>query len=343
MTRSRLMQLSGIVGITALLMAGCSSGNGGDSGAEGKVTFSSPETEEMLDDLADAYKQEHSGSEVNGELTGTNDIINQLIAEAGNPSIDAWYGAGSFLPFEEAKTKDLLEPYKPEAVEDWDVVEDDVQMRDKDWNWVAVNYRVLGFAYNTDLVDEEDAPKTWDDLLDPKWKGKIQMANPAASGTSTLAVLSQLERLGDKKGWDYLDKLVDQMSAIPDKGSAPAAAVAKGEAEIGVGFAYHAYIQKGLGESVEFMVPEETPVLANPAAVVKGAKNPEGAQAFVDFLLSDEAQQIFADNYMLTVNENVDSKIPLKLDEVLKSAQKLDIDTVISKYDDTRREWEERY
>jgi len=328
--------------ILIFIFSGCSSDNSSNEEKSGKVTYFSPETLDMLEDLAEVY-EEKSDVEVNVEPSGANEIVNQLIAEKGNPSGDLWYGAGGFLPFENAKEKDLLESYKPEFATDWDVYEDGIKMRDENWEWVGINFRVLGFAYNTELVSEEDAPKTWEDLLDPKWKGKMQMANPAASGTSTLIVLSQLLRLGEEDGWDYFDQLTEQMSTMPDKGSAPAKAVAQGEAEISIGFAYHAYTLKGEGEDIDFILPEETPVLANPAAIIKGAPNEKEGEKMMEFLMSKEAQQIFADNYMITVNDDVEPKIPLTLDDLKNNAQEMDVDWVVENYDDAREEWRERY
>ncbi|MFD2902262.1 ABC transporter substrate-binding protein, partial [Klebsiella pneumoniae] len=93
--------------------------------------------------------------------------------------------------------------------------------------------------------------------MDPRWKGKFQMPNPAASGTATLTVMSQMMEMGEEKGWQYFDKLVDQANAFPDSGLAPSQAVAKGEAEIGVAFDFMAYEMNTRGEKVDFVVPEK--------------------------------------------------------------------------------------
>lgn len=140
----------------AFIIAGCGFNNSGSN----EVTYFSPETLDMLEELAEVY-EEKSGVKVNVEPSGANEIVNQLIAEQDNPSGDLWYGAGGYLPFENAKEKDLLDSYKPDFASDWDVYEDGIKMRDEDWKWVGINFRVLGFAYNTDLVSEEEAPKTW--------------------------------------------------------------------------------------------------------------------------------------------------------------------------------------
>ena len=227
--------------------------------------------------------------------------------------------------------------------EEWDEVEDGIKMKHGDGKYVGVEVFVLGFAYNTDLVTEEEAPKTWDDLLDPKWEGKIQFPNPAASGTATLMVMDQLMQRGEEAGWEYFEKLVAQSNSMPDSGSAPTKGVSMGEAHIGIGFDFMAYEQKNSGESVDFILPDKTPVLANPASLIEGAPNEEGGKAFIDFLLSDEGQQIIADSYHIPVSPNVESKSDLSLEDVKANAVDLDIDWVNENYDRVRNEWRDRF
>ena len=231
--------------LSTVVVAGCSSGDSGSSGAGtgsnaggespatkewGQVALYSPETPDMTKEIGQNFEKAFKGSSINVQYAGTNVLVNRMIAEKDNPMADVWYGGGGFLPFESAKDKGIITSYTPEAIKDWPEVRDGIKIRDKDWKWIGAEVFVLGFVYNTDLVKPEDAPKTWDDLLDPKWKGKLQMPNPAASGTATLTVLSQLMERGEEPGWEYFKKLVDQMSAMPDSGSAPGKAVAKGEA-----------------------------------------------------------------------------------------------------------------
>lgn len=310
----------------------------------GKISFYSPETPDMTKEIGLNFEKAFPGSTVDVQYGGTNVIVNRLIAEKDNPIGDLWYGGGGILPFEAAKDKDIITSYIPESVKDWPVVRNGIKIRDEDWKWVGTEVFVLGFIYNSDLVKPEDLPKTWDDLLDPKWKGKIQMSNPAASGTATLTVLSQLMARGEEEGWKYFEKLVAQCSALPDSGSAPSKAVAKGEALIGIAFDFMAYEMKAKGEKVDFIVPETTPVLVNPVSLVKDGPNPEGGKALIDYLLSAEGQQTLANWYHIPIiSEGVESKTPLTLESVMPHAQELDIDWVVANYDRIRNEWREKF
>jgi len=319
--------------------SGSEDGDNVEGGSGEAITLYSPETPDLTNELAQKYEELH-GNRVNVHYAGTNVLVNQMMAEKGNPQADVWYGGGGILPFEAAVGKDIITQHIPPAAQDWEVVEDGIKMKHEDGYYAGVEMFVLGFAYNTELVSEEEAPKTWEDLLDPKWEGKIQFPNPAASGTSTLMVLSYMMENGEEEGWDYFQKLTDQANSIPDSGSAPTKAVAMGEAHIGVGFDFMAYEHQNNGETVDFVVPEKTPILVNPITLIKDGPNPEGGKDFMEFMLSDEAQEILASWAHIPINPDVESTTPLSVDSIKENAVDLDIDWVNENYDRIRDEWQ---
>lgn len=325
------------------VLAGCAgNGSDGDSGKGENITLYSPETPDFTKELAQKYQEMHD-AKVDVHYAGTNILVNQMLAEKDSPKGDVWYGGGGILPFEAAVDRGILGEYIPDFAADWDVVENGIKMKHEDGKYVGVEIFVLGFAYNPELVSEEEAPKTWEDLLDPKWEGKIQFPNPASSGTATLMVMDQMMRQGEDEAWEYFAKLVDQANSTPDSGSAPTKAVAMGEAHIGIGFDFMAYELKDKGESVDFVVPDQTPVLANPASLVENGPNEEGGKKFIDFLLSEEAQEIMANWHHIPINPNVESKTPLTLDNVKEHASDLDIDWVNENYDRVRNDWKNKF
>ncbi|EZH67437.1 ABC transporter substrate-binding protein [Bacillaceae bacterium JMAK1] len=323
-----------------VFLSACGSGDSEDD--VGTITLYSPETPDMSAELAEAFEEEYGGT-VNVEYAGTNVLVNQMLAEQDNPQADVWYGGGGFMPFESAVEMGILEAFQPEAASDWEVYENDIKMRHEDWMYTGIELFALGFSYNPELVSEDELPQTWDDLLDPRWEGEIQMPNPAASGTATLLVLSQLLAKGEEEGWEYFDQLVQQMSAMPDSGLAPTQAAASGEASIGIGFDFMAYQMKERGESIDFHVPESTPVLVNPATLIANGPNPEGGQKFIEFLLSEKGQQIKADWGHIPLHPDVESQTPLNAEALKDHAMELDVDWIIENYDDARNEWQQRY
>ncbi|GGB56621.1 hypothetical protein GCM10011409_37750 [Lentibacillus populi] len=326
--------------LSFVLLSACAGddASGEEEGGGKPITLYSPETPELSKELAAKY-EELNGTKVNVNYAGTNVLVNKMMAEKGNPQADVWYGGGGILPFEAAVDKDIITSYIPESAEDWEVVEDGIKVKHEDGYYVGTEMFVLGFAYNTELVSEEEAPKTWEDLLDPKWKGKIQFPNPAASGTATLMVLSYMMQHGEEAGWEYFQKLKDQANSIPDSGSGPTKGASMGEAHIAIGFDFMAYEHKANGETVDFIVPEKTPILVNPVTLVKDGPNPEGGKKFMDFMLSKEAQEILADWYHIPINPEVESKTSLSVDNIKEHAVDLDIDWVNENYDRIRDEW----
>lgn len=340
-----MKKLGGLIASVILVigvLAGCAGGESSGEGGGDRITLYSPETPDFTKELKQKYEELYD-EKVDVHYAGTNVLVNQMLAEKDNPKADVWYGGGGILPFEAAVERGILGSYIPDFAADWDIVENGIKMKHEDGKYVGVEIFVLGFAYNTELVSEEEAPKTWEDLLDPKWEGKIQFPNPAASGTSTLMVMDQMMQQGEEEAWEYFEKLVGQANSMPDSGSAPTTAVSMGEAHIGIGFDFMAYEQKDKGESVDFIVPDKTPVLVNPATLIEGGPNAEGGKKFIDFLLSKEAQEIMADWHHIPINPEVESKTPLTLEVVQEHANDLDIDWVNENYDKVRNEWKNKF
>ena len=338
MKKSLAFTVSVLLIISMFLLGACAGEDSAGNGSGKSITLYSPETPDLAKELAKKF-EELNGVKVNVDYAGTNVLVNKMMAEKGNPQADVWYGGGGLLPFEASIDKGIMEPYIPASAEDWEVVEDGIKLKHEDGYYVGTEMFVLGFAYNTELVSEEEAPKTWEDLLDPKWKGKIQFPNPAASGTSTLMVLSYMMENGEEEGWEYFQKLNDQANSIPDSGSGPTKAAAMGEAHIAVGFDFMAYEHQNNGETVDFVVPEKTPILVNPATLVKDGPNPEGGKEFIDFMLTEDAQEILASWYHIPINPDVESETPLSIDNIKDHAVDLDIDWVNENYDRIRDEW----
>ncbi|WP_166348315.1 extracellular solute-binding protein [Phytoactinopolyspora limicola] len=341
MTRPHLWGTTALVASAALTLTAC--GGSGDDGGIGTINFYSPETADMTEEIAAAF-EDQVGGKVTVTSGGTNEIVNQMLAEQDNPRGDVWYGGGGFMPFEFAKENGLLEAYTPDVVADLDLFDGPIQMRDDEWYWIGADIFVLGLAYNTELVSEDELPETWAELADERWRDEIQLPNPAASGTATLFVLSQVMLQGEDAAWEYFDRVVENASAIPDSGAGPTQAVAQGEASLGVAFEFMPYqLQEQQGAPVEFHVPADTPVLVNPITLIADGPNPEGGQRFIEWFLSPEGQQIRADWHYLVANDEVDMRIPLSVADVIDHAMDLDIDWVSDNYDATRQQWADRY
>src|SRR5690625_6805426 len=103
-------------------------------------------------------------------------------------------------------------------------------------------------------------------------------------------VLSYMMQHGEKEGWEYFQQLASHSNSIPDSGSAPTKAVAMGEAHVAIGFDFMAYEHQAKGETVDFVVPDKTPILVNPTTLVKVGPYPESGKILIDFMLEEEAE-----------------------------------------------------
>jgi iron(III) transport system substrate-binding protein len=149
-------------------------------------------------------------------------------------------------------------------------------------------------GYNTNLVKPEDAPKSFADLLAPKWKGKIVKANPGYSGV----ILTATFELARDLGWAYFEKLAQQQVTQVQSAYDPPQRLAHGESAIQAdGAESDLLLLKEQGAPVEAVYATEgTPLITAPSAVFQSAPNPNAARLFQSFLFSADAQQLLIDD-----------------------------------------------
>jgi iron(III) transport system substrate-binding protein len=180
--------------------------------------------------------------------------------------------------------------------------------------WVATNLGVRSAAYNTQLVPKETAPRSYQDLLDPRWKGKIMFDE------SSLAEVAALyKRWGKDKAADYLDKLGRSGNLQIQRGrNVVAQLLAAGEAPLGVTiYAYEMEEFKQKKAPVEWGLLDVTPGLLQITSVGRRAPNPYSAALYYDFLLGPDGQKIFSDMNRVPANPHVKSPMP-RMDEAIQ-------------------------
>jgi len=187
------------------------------------------------------------------------------------------------------KRNGWLAPYLPEDV----AKHFDKRYYDPDGLHATTRILVSPIAYNTNLVKKEDAPKSFKDLLDPKWKGKLVKAHPSYSGT----IMNATFEIARDLGWDYFEKLAAQNVMQVQSATDTPKKISVGERAVMVdGAGYLVIRYKEAGQPVEIVYPEEgTPLATGPSAVFKAAPNPNAARLFQNWMHSREAQQMLVD------------------------------------------------
>ena len=159
--------------------------------------------------------------------------------------------------------------------------------------YLWVQQRSDSIAYNTQKVSAAEAPRTWKDLLDPKWRGKLVTAHPGYSGVIATHVLA----LVHLHGWDYFKALAQNKPMLVQSAVDPGGIVASGERPVAAnGGDYTFYQLKKKGNPVEIVFPKEgVPLVVSPSAITTFAPHPNAARLFTDFIFSREIQQVLAD------------------------------------------------
>ncbi|MEK3724300.1 extracellular solute-binding protein [Paenibacillus sp. FSL H8-0034] len=255
------------------------------SKAGGKLNLYSPNGAEVNNPILKEF-QDRTGIEVQLISGGTGDLLKRVQAEAANPLGDVfWAGGADSL---EAYNK-YFEPYQTKEFDNLAP-----QYLNKSNVWTPFAALPMIFMYNKELVKVGEEPKSWNDLLDPKWKGKIAYADPAKSGSSYTQLVTMLTVNGKDNGWDYVKKFVKNLDGKVLSGSALVyKGVADKEFPIGVTLEDAALRYVEGGAQVGIMYPTDgTSAVPDAAAVIKGAKNMEQAKQFIDFLVGKDVQSL---------------------------------------------------
>jgi iron(III) transport system substrate-binding protein len=257
---------------------------------EGKVSFYSALELTTAERLARTFEAKYPGISVRVERSGAERIY-QRIAQEQASGINAVDVANSTDPshYLDWKKSDWLAPYVPEDVAKYfpadQAAPDGTHATSCAW------MEVIG--YNTDLIKAEDAPKSYADLLDPKWQGKIVKAHPGYSG----AILTATFVLARDLGWPYLEKLAQQKVMQVQSAADPPKKILLGERAIMAdGNDYNLVLLKDQGKPVEVVYAAEgSPLIIVPSGIFRGAPNPNAAKLFQSFFFQAETQQMLVD------------------------------------------------
>jgi iron(III) transport system substrate-binding protein len=230
---------------------------------------------------------------------GTPIAYGQIVEWNGRPHADLFWGGESAL-YDRLAARDLLVPLDLPKAATEDIPQTlgkpkPLLLKDPEGFWVGTVLESTGIVYHPRLLERLGVPppKDWDDLLDPRLKGQVVQAPPTRSSSSHAAYEVILQRDGEAKGWEWARRLAANTGIFAPRSRDVPALVARGE--FAVGFAvpsYFAFEDRLAGFDIRYVAPRTAWITAGPAAVLKGAKHPRAARAFVEFLLSERGQRI---------------------------------------------------
>jgi iron(III) transport system substrate-binding protein len=256
---------------------------------EGQVVYYTSTDLPVAEKLAKAFEAKYPGIAVRVERTGAERVF-QRIGQEYSSNIHAVdvVNSSDAAHFIVWKRDGILLPYVPE-----DVAKYPAEHRDVDGQFASFRVWLSIIAYNTNLVKAEDAPKSFADLLDPKWKGKIVKAHPGYSGTIMTATYQMQRDLG----WAYFEQLAKQNIMQVQSSADPPKKLDLGErAVMADGNEYNIFQMKEAGRPVEpVYATEGSPLIIGPNGIFKSSPNPNAAKLFQSFALGREAQQLIID------------------------------------------------
>lgn len=333
--KRKLMALT-LVFVMALsvMLTGCGSGNSGQASKEEKtVVLYSPNQPELTNKVVNMFK-EKTGIEVQVIQGGTGELLKRVQSEKDNPLGDVFWAGG-------AESLEAFKPYfETYTSKEASNVSKEYQSKDGSWGGFAALPMVI--MYNKDLVPENKVPQGWADLLNPEWKGKISYTDPNKSGSSYTQMLTMYSAMG---GWEFVEKFAKQLDGKVESSSTHVAKkVSDGELPIGITLEDNAYRYMINGAKVGIVYPKEgTSAVPDGMALIKGAKNPNAAKKFIDFLQSKEVQEVVAkDLKRRPVRGDVASPEGLKPLKEIKLVN-YDFDMAANKKADNLNKWKEAF
>jgi len=243
-----------------------------------------------------AFSKAHPDIAIKWVRDSTGVITSKLLAEKANPQADLVVGvsASSLAVFD---NEGMLLPYAPKGL-------DKISAKYRDPKnppaWVGMDIYGSAICFNTVEAQKQGLPKpsTWKDLLNPVYKGKIVMPNPASSGTGYLDVAAWIQMWGEAEAWKYMDALHQNIAQYQHSGSKPCRQAGAGEFPIGLTFEYRAVTTKKSGAPIDIIFPTEGLGWdLESSGIMKNTKKLDAAKKLMDWLATPEAMELFAKNF----------------------------------------------
>jgi iron(III) transport system substrate-binding protein len=296
----------------------------------------------MLREFVAQYKAQHPEVTVEFLDMGAREILERVRAERNRPQADLWWGA-AHTTFQTAAEENLLAPYRPS----W-AANVPASSRDANDNWYGTYQTPEVIVYNSDAVKPEEAPKDWDDVLDPKWRDKILIRNPNPSDSMRAIFGAMIWRFykdtgTPDKGYEWLRKLDANVHEYTADGTLLMQKLVRREGLITLWNLPDVWLYKDQKRfPIGYNFPRSgTPVITDGIAVVRGAQHEAEAKRFYEFVTTSEALVLAAKKYYrVPVRNDIDpNQLPAWMNEKV-NAMPLDWDVLRKQSGEWLRYWD---
>ncbi|MBA3579445.1 MAG: extracellular solute-binding protein [Gemmatimonadaceae bacterium] len=254
------------------------------------LTVYSPHGKDLLGYLETEFEKANPSVDVQWVDMGSQEVLDRVRAEGANPQADVWFGAPAEA-FDRAAKENLLEPYTPSWA---GAVDGEARHPQHLWYGTYLTPEVIG--YNSEVLSAADAPQDWDDVLDPKWKDKIIIRDPVASGTMRAIfgaiMLRSIARTGSEEaGYEWLRRLDENTREYVLNPTILYQKLGRREGIVTLwDMPDIATLQQRTKIPVDYVIPSSgTPLLVDAIAIVRGTGQPEAARAYYEFVTSTPA------------------------------------------------------
>ena len=271
----------------------------------GKVMLYSSMQEAQLQAIEQAFEAKYPGVDMEYYYAGGGKLVTKMTTEAqdgGQIASDlVWLGDPS--DYEAFKAKGWLQPYVSPETEH--IAK---EYMDPEGYYTAGRLVTMGIAWNIGLVEEADAPKTWEDLLDPKWQNQIIMTDPAQASTTKYWMAAMMQ--SEKYGPAFFEKLRANGVELESGTTATHNRVADASYMVGICLDYVSANLIAEGSPMAFhYTTEDVITMTSPVAMIKGCANEENAKLLMDFILSKEGQEVLVANNLVSVRDDVEMQV----------------------------------
>lgn len=289
-----MIRRASCLGFLFALATSCGKGDG-----RTPLVVYSPHGKDLLQYYEQAFEKTHPTVDVQWVDMGSQDVLDRLRSEKTNPQADVWFGAPAET-FQRAANEGLLDPYRPSWASVMPADAHDPQDR---WYGTYLTPEVI--AYNTEMVSADAAPRDWDDVLDPKWKGKIIIRDPIPSGSMRAIfgalIERELKRTGSTKaGFDWLRRLDANTKEYVISPTMLYQKLGQREGALSL---YDMPDIETLRQTTKYPIASRipssgTPLLVDAIAIVHGSKHPALAKEFYEFVTTRQALRVAAEKFV---------------------------------------------